>query len=157
VDAWPGRRYEARITRVGYNATDTDGVISYPAVLQVDNTDLSLRPGMTGTADITTLTRDNALLVPNAALRFRPPETTAERASSRGVFTTLMPRPRSTSRRAEAPVVAADGTQTLWVLRDGEALPLPVRTGATNGRFTEIVGGELSAGMDVITEMTVAK
>lgn len=153
VDAWPGRRYEARITRVGYNATDTDGVISYPAVLQVDNADLSLRPGMTGTAEITTLTRENALLVPNAALRFRPPETTAEQASSRGVFTTLMPRPRSTSRRAEAPVVAADGTQPIWVLRDGEAVPLQVRTGATNGRVTEILGGELQAGMDVITEI----
>lgn len=154
VDAWPGRRFEARIIRVGYNATDTDGVISYPAVLQVDNGDLSLRPGMTGTAEITTLTRENALLVPNAALRFRPPETTTRQASSRGVFTTLMPRPRSTSRRAATPVVAADGTQTLWVLRDGEAAPLQVRTGATNGRVTEILGGELQAGMEVITEMT---
>lgn len=157
VDAWPGRRYEARIIRVGYNATDTDGVISYPAVLQVDNTDLSLRPGMTGTADITTLTRENALLVPNAALRFRPPETTAGQTASRGVFTTLMPRPRSTSRRAETPAVAADGTQTLWVLRNGEAVPLPVRPGATNGRVTEIVDGELTAGMDVITELMVAR
>ena len=91
--------------------------------------------------------------MPNAALRFRPPETTAEQASSRGVFTTLMPRPRSTSRRAEAPVVAADGTQPIWVLRDGEAVPLQVRTGATNGRVTEILGGELQAGMDVITEI----
>ena len=153
VDAWPGRRYEARITRVGYNATDTDGVISYPAVLQVDNADLSLRPGMTGTAEITTLTRENALLVPNAALRFRPPEASTERASSRSAFTALMRRPHSTSRRVEAPVVAADGTQLIWVLRDGEAVPLQVRTGATNGRVTEILDGELQPGMDVITEI----
>ena len=157
VDAWPGRRYEAKITRVGYNATNTDGVISYPAVLQVDNGDLSLRPGMTGTAEITTLTRENVLLVPNAALRFRPPETATEPAANRNVFTAMMPRPRSTARRSQGPETAADGTVRIWVLRDGEAVPLQVKSGATNGRVTEIVAGELQAGMDVITEMTVAK
>jgi HlyD family secretion protein len=157
VDAWPGRRYEAMITRVGYNATDTDGVISYPAVLQVDNDDLSLRPGMTGTAEITTLTRENALLVPNAALRFRPPDTTAEQTSSGNIFTAMMPRPRSTARRGQGPETAADGTVRIWVLRDGEPVPLQVRTGASNGRVTEILGGELQAGMEAITEMTGAK
>ena len=157
VDAWPGRRYEAKITRVGYNATNTDGVISYPAVLQVDNGDLSLRPGMTGTAEITTLTRENVLLVPNAALRFRPPEAATEPAASRNVFTAMMPRPRSTARRSQGPETAADGTVRIWVLRDGEAVPLQVKSGATNGRVTEIFAGELQAGMDVITEMTVAK
>jgi HlyD family secretion protein len=49
--------------------------------------------------------------------------------------------------------VDEDGTQRVWVLRDGRAVPLQVNTGASNGRFTEIVGGELQAGMDVITEI----
>ena len=152
VDAWPGRRFEAQITRVGYNATDTDGVISYPAVLQVDNSDLSLRPGMTGTAEITTLTHENALLVPNAALRFSPPDPTAAPAASRGVFGTLMPRSSSRPRGAAA-VTAADGSRRIWVLRDGQAVALQVKTGATNGRVTEILGGELQPGMQVITEI----
>lgn len=156
VDAWPGRRYEAVITRVGYNATDTDGVISYPAVLQVDNADLSLRPGMTGTAEIITLTRENALLVPNAALRFSPPDTATEQASSRNVFTAMMPRPRASARRGKAPEIAADGTQPIWILRDGEAVAVRVKTGVTNGRVTEILGGDLKPGMGVITEMTSA-
>lgn len=157
VDAWPGRRYEAVITRVGYNATDTEGVISYPAVLQVDNADLSLRPGMTGTAEIVTLTRENALLVPNAALRFSPPDTATVQAPSRGIFTAMMPRAPASRAKTKAPETAADGTQRIWVLREGEAVAVQVKTGATNGRVTEILGGELKPGMDVITEMTVAQ
>ena len=72
VDAWPGRKYTGVITRVGYGSQTKDNVVSYPTVLAVSNDDLSLRPGMTGTADIVTVTRENVLLVPNAALRFTP-------------------------------------------------------------------------------------
>ena len=95
VDAWPGRRYNAAVTRIGYGANDKDGVISYPGVLAVDNKDLSLRPGMTGTAEITTLTRDNVLLVANAALRFTPPDPEADvkkPANNRGAMSVLLPR-----------------------------------------------------------------
>ena len=153
VDAWPGRRFQAVITRVGYAAKDSDGVISYPAVLQVANDDLSLRPGMTGTAEITTVTRDAALLVPNAALRFTPPASTPEPAKSgRTVLGSLLPRPPPAARRAKAAVPDAEGNQRVWVLRDGEAVPVPVKVGATNGRVTEVVGGELAAGTAVITE-----
>ncbi len=156
VDAWPGRRFEAQITRVGYNAINTDGVISYPGVLQVDNSDLSLRPGMTGTAEITTLTHANALLVPNAALRFSPPEAAPdEKKSNRGIFGSMMMRsPRS---RTMAEPIGADGMRNIWVLREGEAVPLQVKTGATNGRVTEILVGELEAGMEVITEIASRK
>ncbi len=151
VDAWPGRRFEAHITRVGYNAINTDGVISYPGVLQVDNSDLSLRPGMTGTAEITTLTHENAVLVPNAALRFSPPPPASAKKPSRGIMGSMMMRP-SRSRAVVSPS-AADGSRTIWVLRAGEAEAVQVKTGATDGRVTEILEGELEAGMDVITEI----
>jgi HlyD family secretion protein len=152
VDAWPGRQYPATITRVGYGSQVKDGVVSYPAMLQVANTDLSLRPGMTATAEITTLTRENVLLVPNAALRFTPPTTAAAQPKSRGsVLSALMPRPpRSQTQTKQTPV--AGGKQRIWVLRDGQAVPIEVQTGPTNGRVTEIVGGDLRAGMEVITE-----
>ncbi len=153
VDAWPDRIFEAVITRVGFNASDDDGVISYPAVLQVANDDLSLRPGMTGTAEITTLTRDNILLVPNAALRFSPPTQTATKASGGSLIGSLMPRPPAAKARTQSPLTAEDGSQRVWVLRDGQAVPLQVKAGASNGRVTEIVGGELQDGMEVITEM----
>jgi HlyD family secretion protein len=152
VDAWPGRRFDAVITRVGFNATDDDGVISYPAVLRLENDDLSLRPGMTGTAEITTITRHNALLIPNAALRFSPPADTAAQKSGRGLIGSLMPRPPASTPKARIPVTTADGTGRIWVLRHGQAVPVPVKTGATNGRFTEILSGDLQEGEAIITE-----
>ncbi|MGB5104673.1 MAG: efflux RND transporter periplasmic adaptor subunit [Steroidobacteraceae bacterium] len=153
VDAWPGREYSAVITRVGFGAQTEEDVVSYLTVLEVKNEDLSLRPGMTGTADITTLTRRNAVLVPNAALRFTPPAPeTAEKSTGRGVTSALMPRPPRQPRTSRS--VASEGSPRVWVLRDGMPVAIEVETGATNGRVTEIVGGSLEAGMQVITEAT---
>jgi len=151
VDAWPGRQYDAVITRVGYGSQEKEGVISYLAVLEVGNEDLSLRPGMTGTAEITTLIRENALLVPNAALRFSPATTdTTQKKSSSSVMSALMPRPPRQARKVQT--TANSGTQRVWLLQDGQPFAIDVKAGATNGRVTEITGGELKAGMEVITE-----
>lgn len=150
VDAWPGRVFNAVITRVGYGAQAKEGVVSYLTVLKVDNDDLSLRPGMTGSAEITTLTREQALLVPNAALRFSPPASTAGKKAQKGsVLSALMPRPPRATRQVRK---AGEGGQQVWVLRDGVPVALAVQAGASNGRVTEILGGELKAGMAVITE-----
>jgi len=151
VDAWPGRQYTAVITRVGFGSQEKDGVVSYLAVLEVGNDDLSLRPGMTGTADITTLTRENALLVPNAALRFTPATPDTERKKSGGsVVGALMPRPPRQPRKVQE--TTKGDNQRVWALRDGQPVALDVNTGATNGRVTEITGGSLKAGTQVITE-----
>lgn len=154
VDAWPGREYSAVITRVGYGAQEAEGVISYLTVLEVSNDDLSLRPGMTGTADIVTLTRQNALLVPNAALRFTPPTAEAPAKQSRGaVMSALMPR---APRQAPKVQTQNEAAPRVWVLRDGQPVALDVKAGATNGRVTEITGGDIKAGMQVITEAVSA-
>lgn len=151
VDAWSGRSYPATITRIGFGATEsTDGVVSYPATLTVDNSDLSLRPGMTATAEIITLERSDALLVANAALRFSPPVAATDKKTSTSLVGALMPRPP----RSKSPQTAlnAGHQQQLWVLDNGQPKALQVTTGASDGRYTEITGGELSAGMAVITE-----
>ena len=72
VSAYPSRQFPARITRVGFGSTITDNVVTYLTYLDVDNADLSLRPGMTATATITATQRNDVLLVPNTALRFTP-------------------------------------------------------------------------------------
>jgi HlyD family secretion protein len=156
VDAWPGREYSAVITRVGYGAQEAEGVVSYLTVLEVGNDDLSLRPGMTGTADITTLTREKALLVPNAALRFTlPTKDAAQAKSSSSVTSLIMPRPPSQAKKVQ--VTAGGDAQRVWVLQDGHPVAMDVKAGATNGRVTEITGGELKAGMQVITEALSAQ
>lgn len=153
VDAWPGREYKAVIKRVGFGASESEGVVSYLTVLDVNNDDLSLRPGMTGTAEISTLTRDKALLVPNAALRFSPPELTLpEKMPSPGLMGALMPRPPALPKKP--PASANNGKPRLWVLTDGRMSPIEVKTGATDGHVTEITGGAIKAGMQVVTEMS---
>ncbi len=152
VDAWPGRRYDAVITRVGYGSQEKDGVISYLTVLEVGNDDLSLRPGMTGTAEITTLVVEKALLVPNAALRFTPAaaDGAVEKKPGRGVVGALLPRPPRQVPKMQGG--GGNGPPRVWVLRAGRPEAVAVETGASNGKMTEIVGGPLKEGMQVITE-----
>ncbi|MEW5788733.1 MAG: efflux RND transporter periplasmic adaptor subunit [Pseudomonadota bacterium] len=150
VDAWPGRHYAARITRVSFGATSTDQVVSYQTTLQVDNADLSLRPGMTANAEIVTARVRDALLVPNAALRFTPPETAAAKPSG-GLLSALLPRPPASPEK-KAGTVKAEGTQRVWVLRDGQPVPVDFQAGLSDGSLTQVLGGELKAGMAVITD-----
>jgi HlyD family secretion protein len=149
VAAWPGRIFPATIRRVGVGSTITDNVVTYKTLLAVANDDLALRPGMTATARITTGTRENVLLVPNAALRFTPPVVGAA-ASAPGLVDKLLPRPPQ-QRKQKTQNGASPATQ-VWVLQAGRAVAVPVRTGLSNGRMTEIVEGDLKAGAAVITE-----
>jgi len=149
VSAWPGRNFPATIQRVGLGSTTTDNVVTYKTVLTVANDDLALRPGMTATARIVTAKRDNVLLVPNAALRFTPSAMT-EAGPSGSIVSRLLPRPPQPKK--QAPKTVQGAAKQVWVLRDGRPAAVPVETGASNGRQTEITGGELKAGMAVIVD-----
>lgn len=154
VDAYAGRKYPARITRVGYGSQTKDGVVSYKTILKVANDDLSLRPGMTATAEITTAHRKNVLLVPNAALRFTPPNKFGNGDKKNDSFvSSLLPKPPSSTSSKPA----SGSAQQVWVLRDGQPLAVPVTVGVTNGHLTEVSGGDLKPGMQVITESVVAQ
>jgi len=153
VSAYPSRRFPAKITRVSFGSTTTDNVVTYQTYLDVDNSDLSLRPGMTATATITAVQRDNVLLVPNSALRFEPTLAQAGAAPASGGGFSLMPRmPRSTTRKSAASNADVTQSRQVWVLRDGAAVAVKVVPGINDGRMTEIVSGDLQAGMAVITD-----
>lgn len=154
VAAWPGRKFPASIERVGLGATTTDNVVTYKTVLQVANSDLALRPGMTATASIVTAKRENVLLVPNAALRFSPPAAEAGTPSG-GLVGSLLPRPPQAPKRTSAPDSASE--PQVWVLGEAGPQAISVRTGVSDGRFTEVLGGDLKAGMAVITDYQEAK
>jgi HlyD family secretion protein len=153
VAAWTGRSFPATIERVGIGSTITDNVVTYKTVLSVANDDLVLRPGMTATARIVTANRENVLLVPNAALRFTPP--VASSAPSGGIVSRLLPRP-PTQKTGQQQAAKAGATR-VWVLRDGQPVAVPVQTGPSNGRQTEITGGDLKTGVPVIVEYMEAK
>ena len=150
VSTYPTRPYPAQILRVGFGATTQNNVVTYQADLRVDNDDLSLRPGMTATATITTVQRADVLRVPNAALRYAPTEVSAsEGASSGGIVSSILPRmPRSGGRRTAGTDTAQ--VRQVWVLADGAPRAVAVTPGVSHGRFTEITAGDLQAGMAVI-------
>jgi HlyD family secretion protein len=158
VSAYLSRNYPARITRVGFGSTITDNVVTYLTYLDVDNADLSLRPGMTATASIIATKRSDVLLVPNTALRFSP-TTAADNpaaAAKSGVLKSLTPRMPGGNRRSAASGASTAAAKQVWVLRDGTAVAVAVTPGISDGRMTEITGGDLQAGMLVITDQKSA-
>jgi HlyD family secretion protein len=152
VDAHPDRQFSASVAQVHFGAQTVSGVVTYETVLTLDNSSLELRPGMTATAEIVIDEIVDALLVPNAALRFNPPaaEGSAAPSTSGGLVSRLMPRPpgRAQTRRESMPQEA----RQVWTLRNGQPVALLVQTGATDGYRTQILDGDLQPGTALIVD-----
>jgi HlyD family secretion protein len=101
----------------------------------VDNPELILMPGMTAYVNITVAQRKDALLVPNAALRFKPADATARKDN----------KPRNKEGRRKA------ASATVYVVEAGKLKPISIVTGITDNRFTEVVSGDIKAGQAVVT------
>jgi HlyD family secretion protein len=153
VDAYPGRRFPAEVRDIRYAPETVQGVVTYKALLTIDNSEQLLRPGMTATAEIVVQELKDALLVPNAALRFSPPSD-RDAAPAGSHFQRLMPGPPR-SRPATRPA-EKDSEREIWVLREGVAVAVPVVVGASDGRSTEIVRGDLSDAEQVIVDSSTA-
>jgi len=156
VDAFPNRRFSAHITQVHFASNNTQkttssaasssatstGVVTYETVLEVDNSELLLRPGMTATAEIVTSSIKDATLVPNAALRFTPEGQQIASASSasqqRGALSALMPqmgrRPQGGGQQGAMRKIGR-----VWVLENGKPALVLFRSGATDGRMTQVL------------------
>ncbi len=153
VDAYSDRKFPASIRDVRFASETVQGVVTYKAVLNVDNSELLLRPGMTATAEIKAIEIANALVVPNAALRFSPPAGDA--GQKRSLLQRILPgRPQF---RAASKREVASADRTLYVLRDGAAVEVRVRTGASDGKFTEILSGEIKEGDALIVSQSISK
>jgi HlyD family secretion protein len=154
VDAYPDRSFPATIREVSFASKTVEGVVTYEALLDVDNGDLLLRPGMTATAEITVERIDDALLVPNAALRFTPPSVAAEESGRGGLVSMLLPRPPL--RRRPSGAEGDRSAQRVWTLQAGVAVPIPVTTGASDGTRTVVTSGDLDVGLAVIVDLESA-
>jgi len=156
VEAYPDRKFPATISQLRLAPETVEGVVTYKAVLTVDNAGLLLRPGMTATAEITVEEMKDILLVPNAALRFTPIKISGESTGAGGLLSRILPhRPQ---RQAVSTNQAVKGGQRqLWVLRGGEANSVVVTVGASDGSRTEVVSGDLAPGDPVIVDMVMTQ
>jgi HlyD family secretion protein len=154
VDAYPNQSFNAKILQVKFGSTATEGVVTYETLLLVENSELLLRPGMTATAEIIVNQIKDSILVPNAALRFEPPFI--ENASSpagpqRSFISRLMPGPGRFGNRQQQPKKKEDGAKKVWVLKDNQPVPLTIITGPSDGNMTQMISGDLTPGMTIIT------
>jgi HlyD family secretion protein len=172
VDAYPGEPFRGAIRDIRNAPQVVQNVVTYDAVIDVDNPDLKLKPGMTATVSVVTDRRRDVLTVPNAALRFRPDNAgppgaaqgggQGQGAAAGGQRANAGGGEGQGSRRERGEWGGARGgdeegggapavvKRTLYVLVNGEPQPREVTTGLTDGRVTEITGGELKQGEAII-------
>jgi len=163
VDAYPGEPFRGSIRDIRNAPQIVQNVVTYDAVIDVANDELKLKPGMTATVSIVTDRRRDVLTVPNTALRFRPEGAQA------GAPAGVAPASPGTAQAGAGPrregegngrrrrdeseddaVPAAPAKRAIYVLVDGAPVAREVTTGLTDGRVTEVTGGELKEGEAII-------
>jgi HlyD family secretion protein len=161
VDAYPTRRFQGKVLQVRNAPIMVQNVVTYDAVVGVDNKDLLLKPGMTANVEFLVSRKEGALKVPNAALRFRPPEDRpqaqpapsgpnggqpgrAARGGERGTG-------QSSRGRGEG---RANREGTVYALRDQKAKPVRVQLGISDGTSTEVITDQLKDGEPVVVAMS---
>jgi HlyD family secretion protein len=149
VDAYPDRTFQAKLVQVRYGSQTVEGIVTYETVLKVDNSDLSLRPGMTASADITVSKIEDAVLVPNAALRFAPRQQ--QQTVSRGLLGALLPHPPRMD--MQRPEESANKTQKqVWTIDNGILTPVNITVGSSDGIMTEVVEGDIKPGTELVVD-----
>jgi len=160
VDAYPGKTFTGKVRQVRLAPVVDQNVVSYVTVIDVPNPELQLKPGMTANVAITIARADDALKVPNAALRYRPDAQTLEAHGLPAAPTAERPRAeRAGSGRAQTAGASGEPTQAerrqthrrVWVLNGETLTSVRVETGVDDGTSTAIVGGGLSEGARVVT------
>jgi HlyD family secretion protein len=131
VDAYPGDPFRGTVRQIRNAPQTLQNVVTYDAVIDVGNPDLKLRPGMTANVNFVYAEKPDALRIPNAALRFRPPSELVSPVAAR----------------------PAPDRRTVWALRDGRPAPVSIRTGLSDGSVTEALDSDLKPGDLLITEM----
>lgn len=153
VEAYQNRDFPAMISALRYSPQTIDGVVTYEAVLAIDNDDLLLRPGMTAVAEITVEHIKDALVVPNAALRFSPPSADRGITNSTGVMGRLF-RPPS-NRPITTKTSRTPGQRSIWVVEDNTPREIQIAIGPSDGTMTQILGGDVTEGASAATDIQV--
>ncbi len=137
VQAYSGQSFTGSVRQVRINSTTVNNVVNYTAVIAVENPDGKLLPGMTATVKFLVGSANDALTVPNAALRFKPAIAAA-------------PSTHTNVRKVSVGAMA-DSTSTIWQLdATGARAPVRVRTGLTDGTRTQVSGSAVKEGMQIV-------
>jgi HlyD family secretion protein len=143
VNAYPSRTFQGTVRMVRLGAETVQNVVTYTAVIGVGNQDQALLPGMTANLQIITDEREDALRIPNAALRFRPAVDLVSTAPS-GTAQEGSRARRQARGRGTGPSATGGAEARVYRLSpDGDPQPVPVRLGITDGSYTEILQGDL--------------
>jgi HlyD family secretion protein len=139
VDAYPGETFHGTVRQIRSAPTTVQNVVTYDAVIDVNNSGLKLKPGMTANASFIVAERTNVIRVPNAALRFLPDSKLLQSIGVAVPVATLAPR-----------------TKWVWALRAGRPAAERVEVGISDGTQTEMMGGHLHEGDTLVTDMAAA-
>jgi HlyD family secretion protein len=171
VDAFPGQRFEGKVGQIRNAAQTVQNVVTYNAVIDAENPNLKLRPGMTATVNITYAERTDVLAISNAAVRFRPPLELTSTPGHPEPFSATLPasnserRPRRSAQAGQRPGAEsragggdtrASQNRTVWILQGNKPVPAAIGAGLSDGTVTEVVGGNLREGDLAITDATIA-
>jgi len=127
VDAYPDRKFKGVVAQIRLSPTVTQNVVTYNVVIAVDNSHLLLKPGMTANVTFVIQEKKNVLRIPNAALRFRMPDSPPSKE------------------------------QGVWVLRGGKPVRVKIKTGISDGKWTEVLEGDIKEGEEVVVEIPTGK
>jgi HlyD family secretion protein len=173
VDAFPGKDFDGKIEQMRLNPQNVQNVVTYNVVIDVNNPEQRLKPGMTANLTITIDERNNVLKVTNAALRFTPTDASGQRSGGGTGVASGQGRRRQQGDNANGSSQQGDGnqrqfapasapvlegqTRIVWVLgQDGKPQSRRIKVGLTDGASTEVVEGDLNEGDMVITGQTIS-
>lgn len=142
VDAFPGKVFDGKVQQVRKAAQTVSNVVTYLVEVSAANPELQLLPGMTANVRIVTNVSEGVLKVPNAALRFRPPQNDKEKSERKAAGSGTEVRHRGTR--------GAPGSARVYQLQAGKLVPLPVQLGASDGLMTEVTAPSLNEGSEVV-------
>jgi HlyD family secretion protein len=159
VDAYPNDKFKGTVRQIRNAPQTVQNVVTYDAVIDVDNTDLRLKPGMTANVTFVYAEKLDVLRVPNAAMRFKPPpellQPPSPPAASSGSAVAARRPPPTLMTRPTLP--ASSDRRQVWVLRGERPQPLSIRVGVSDGTLSEVSDGELNDGDAVITDVLGGK
>ena len=156
VDAYPDDLFTGRIEQIRFSSTVTQNVVTYPVVVSAPNPDLKLLPGMTAELSFQIEKKEDALCVPNSALRFYP-EMEQVREKDRAILEGAEDEAREAEETADssaqekAEAGAKRNRRHVWIAEGGKLRAIPIVMGISDSRFTEVKSGELTEGQQLVT------